>query len=290
MKYTNFTQYLYQLKHTNQTVESYVYVVERVRKEVQDIDQMTYQEVLHYFAKKHEMGVTSGSRAAALHGLKKYFDFLVESGIREDHPCKRLFIRNMKDRAVLMHDLFSSSELELLLDQPSRYEILRDRNQVILSLLIYQGLLPREISALTLDDIDLDNGLVRVKSGTRVSSRSMEMHLKQVRLFDQYLQRGRRQLNRFDRQEFVLGKLGTSIKTEDIHYLVSTFQYMFGDKRISPMIIRKSVISNWLNEKKIPLDQVQLISGQKWISSTQRYQQRDISEQRDILNKFFPLD
>lgn len=196
----------------------------------------------------------------------------------------------MKDRTVLIHDLFTSSELELLLDRQSRYENLRDRNQVIISLLIYQGLLPREITTLTIHDIDLDNGLIRVKSRPRVSARNLDMQLRQVRLFDSYLREGRQSLNRYNREEFVLGKLGTSIKTEDIHYLVSTYQYMFGEKKISPMIIRKSVISNWLNEKKIPLDQVQLISGQKWISSTQRYQQRDIAEQREILNKYFPLD
>lgn len=46
---------------------------------------------------------------------------------------------------------------------------------------------------------------------------------------------------------------------------------------------------NWLNEKKIPLEQVQLMAGHKWISSTLKYRQNDTDEQREMMNKWFPI-
>jgi hypothetical protein len=46
---------------------------------------------------------------------------------------------------------------------------------------------------------------------------------------------------------------------------------LFPHKNLNPQTIRKSVITNWLNEQKIPLEDVQLLSGQKWMSSTERY-------------------
>ncbi len=53
--------------------------------------------------------------------------------------------------------------------------------------------------------------------------------------------------------------------------------------------IRQSVIANWLNEKKLPLEQVQLMAGHRWISSTLKYRQNNIEQQRELMNKWFPL-
>ena len=76
---------------------------------------------------------------------------------------------------------------------------------------------------------------------------------------------------------------------DDIHYLVSTFKGLFPDRNLTPSSIRQSVIANWLNEKKIPLEQVQLMSGQKWISTTVKYRQNNLEEQRELMNKWFPI-
>ena len=89
--------------------------------------------------------------------------------------------------------------------------------------------------------------------------------------------------------DFVCGKLGTLISVDDIHYLVSTLKGLFPDRNLTPSNIRQSVIANWLNEKKIPLEQVQLMSGQKWISTTIKYRQNNIEEQRELMNKWFPI-
>lgn len=70
---------------------------------------------------------------------------------------------------------------------------------------------------------------------------------------------------------FILGKLGNRITVDDINYLVSTYKELFPDRNLNPGTIRQSVISNWLNEKKLPLEQVQLMSGQRWISTTVKY-------------------
>lgn len=74
-----------------------------------------------------------------------------------------------------------------------------------------------------------------------------------------------------------------------MNYLVSTYKPLFPNRNLNPQTIRQSVISNWMNEKKLLLEQVQLMAGHKWFSSTVKYRQHNIEEQRGLMNKWFPL-
>ena len=51
-----------------------------------------------------------------------------------------------------------------------------------------------------------------------------------------------------------------------------------------------SVIANWLNDRKILLEDVQLMAGHKWPSSTERYKRADLEEQHRLINEFHPLN
>ncbi len=77
--------------------------------------------------------------------------------------------------------------------------------------------------------------------------------------------------------------------TDGIHYLIETSKGLFSDRNLTLKSIRQSVIANWLNEKKLPLEKVQLLVGHKWISSTAIYHQTSVDEQRELINGFHPL-
>jgi integrase/recombinase XerD len=63
-----------------------------------------------------------------------------------------------KQQDIQLQDLFTSSELEQLMERKERYESVRIRNQVAISLLIYQGLRLTEAEQLKVQDIDLEAG------------------------------------------------------------------------------------------------------------------------------------
>jgi site-specific recombinase XerD len=250
-----------------------------------------FKDVINYLNEKSKEYSNGNTKVYILNGLKKYFDYLIEIGKRDDHPCLNLQIRNQRRKEIIHQDLFTSKELELLLEREERYEDLKQRNRVVMSLLIYQGLNSAEISNLNLSHIDLDSGVIFIKASKKIGQRHIELVNKQYRLFDTYINEGRKSLHRdtIPTNAFVIGKLGTRISVDDIHYLVSTLKGLFPDRNLTPTTIRQSVIANWLNEKKIPLEQAQLMSGQKWISTTVKYRQNNIEEQRELMNKWFPI-
>ena len=190
---------------------------------------------------------------------------------------------------MIHSDLFTSAELELLMDRQERYPALRVRNQMIASILIYQGLQIGEVARLEVQHINLDTGKIYVKESRFGSRRHLEMHPKQYRIFESYINESRKALLKVETNQLIISTRGTPVGKDDIRYVVETFRSLFPDRNLNPELIRQSVISNWLNEKRFPLEQVQLMAGHKWISTTARYRQTPADEKRLIINRLHPL-
>jgi integrase/recombinase XerD len=108
----------------------------------------------------------------------------------------------------------------------------------------------------------------------------------QVALIAAYIHESRSLLTGSTETALLVGMNGKRITTDSIHYLISTLSGMIPDKRITPQIIRQSVITWWINDLKIPLEQAQLMSGHRWISSTQKYEFTNSEEDVALVNKW----
>ncbi len=184
--------------------------------------------------------------------------------------------------------MFSSEELQLLLSRENRYQYLDTRNAVLLSLLIYQGLTSEELVQLRVKDIDLDNGTVYVKASANLNRRKLELTLKQMMPLATYINDVRPELQRCNTDKLILNKLGKPISVDGIHAVTEQLKALFPDRNLNPRTIRMSVICNWLNEKKIPLEKVQELAGHKWPGTTEKYIKVDSENERELINKFFP--
>ncbi len=285
----NFERFLHKSGHTKLTVKSYVFANKIFMMDNPQPEFYNFKDIVTYLNTKHGDYKNSNTKVYILNGIKKYYDYLVEIGLRDDHPCKNFNVRNMRNKEVIHQDLFSSIELEALLSREERYADLAQKNKAVISLLIYQGLNTGELNRLKVQHIDFDKGLMFIKSSKRIGQRHLEIHPKQYRILDNYINDGRKKLVREDTDVLLLGKLGTPTTSDDVHYLVSTFKGLYPERNLNPTTIRKSVIANWLNEKKLPLEQIQIMSGQKWISTTANYRQNSTEEQRELMNKWFPI-
>ncbi len=289
MQVITFEQYLYQMRHSKSTVKSYLYTVRIFIGERSNALSLKYKDIINYLSEKEKAYNSPRIKKQVLPGIKKYYDYLIEIGARNDHPCRTLTIKENRNRDIILHDLFSSKELELLLDREERYSDLKLRNQVVMSLFVYQGLTVGELANLKVHHVDLDKGTIFIKDSRKNARRHLEIMPKQYRILDRYIHESRKGLMKTETDALAIGKLGTALTADDMNYLVSTYKPLFPDRNLNPQTIRQSVISNWMNEKKLPLEQVQLMAGHKWISSTVKYRQHNIEEQRELMNKWFPM-
>lgn len=278
------------LQHCSEkTVDSYMFAIDHFLKMNPKAKRYKYKDIVDYMDAITLQQPNAKYRVVILSAIKKYYDYLVMSGYREDHPCRKLNIKVNSNQAVQVQDLFSSEELQLLLSRENRYENLDTRNNVLINLLIYQGLTSDEIIRLTVRDIDLDAGTIYIKSSANLNSRRLQLLANQILLFSRYISEVRPRMLRRATDKLIITKLGKPIAVNSIHAMIEPLKPLFPDKNLNPKTIRMSVICNWLNEKKLPLEQVQALAGHKWPGTTEKYFKADSQQQRELINKFFPL-
>lgn len=280
-------QFLLQ-NYSRQTVSSYLFAINHFLKLNPKAKRYKYRNIVSYMDEISKRQSNSKYRVVILSAIKKYYDYLVMNGYRNDHPCKRLNIKVNSNQAIQVQDLFSSSELQLLLERENRYKHLDVRNNVLLSLLIYQGLTSDEIIRLNVKDVDLDNGTVYIKASANLNKRTMNLVPRQMILFFNYLQETRLEMLRCKTEKLIITKLGKPITVGGIHGMIDPLRALFPDRKLNPQTIRMSVICNWLNEKNISLERAQELAGHKWPGTTEKYIKVNSSHQREMINRYFP--
>jgi len=288
---TTFRAYLFAQHHTTSTIKSYQFIISKYLAEHPNADTYNYREVFEYvksyifrFSQRPNMALIQAA-------LKKYYDYLIHIGKLENHPCRGLFLKQ-RSKPLIHQDLFTFSELERLLHRTERYSMLKYRNKVLVSLLIYQGVTLNELIRIKMKHIDLDDESIMIKRTKTTNSRRLLLHHNQIDFIEKYLKMRIMIHNTkpsIENDYLLLNKLGNPITTDDSQYIIETFKFLYPERKLSPQTIRQSVIANWINEKHIPLEQVQLLAGHRWLSSTQRYKQADIAKQVELINGFHPV-
>lgn len=283
------TDYLNKSKLAPQSVENYLYTINNFLKLHPKAKRYKYQNMVDYLAGVRLQYPNIQTSIRILSAVKKYYDYLVDTGQREDHPCQTLTVKKGNDQSVQLQDLFTSMELEALMQRENRYRHLESRNKVMLSLLIYQGLTSNEIIRLEVDNIDLDMGQVYLKASSKQLRRTLPLKANQVSLFMRYINDTRPELKPKKTNKLIITKLGQPITVDSINAMVEPLQALYPDRNLNPRTIRMSVIANLLNEKRAALEEVQRFAGHKWIGTTQKYFKSNSAEQREMINRFFPL-
>lgn len=279
-----------QEKYSPHTVKVYLLDISRYLQYmgIERAERATYQDVMEYVAYLRKGYPNPGTINRMLYAVKAWYFYLITSGKRADHPCRQLKLKDARVGDVQLHDLFSSIELEKLMHRKERYEMATQRNRVVISLLIYQGLRQTEITRIRLQDIDLESGSIYVRAMIRAAARTLTLKPGQVMLFYEYINKVRPALLKTDTDRLVLTLRGTAESGTGINYLVETFKPMFPDRNLNPRTIRQSVITNLLKEGK-DLRVVQVFAGHKKISTTEKYRQSGLEELQAAIEKHHPL-
>lgn len=279
-------------KYTKASAKTYLFVITSFLNGNPHADRYTYKEIVNHFVELKKRYPNPSTRNNILAAVKRYYDFLIESGKRNDHPCKTFRIKGeniAKRTQVHFQDLFTPKELDMLLNRANRYPHLKTRNKIIISLLIFQGLTSDDLVRLDLSNIDLDNGTIYIKSAAKLNSRTLKLERVQMEWIEDYLKHSRDKLCKVVTNRFLIGHRGDPETVEGIGGMLEPLKALFPERPLNAKTIRMSVIANWLNVNKHRLEDVQEWAGHKWPSSTLRYKRQDIGEMRAKINQWHPL-
>jgi len=272
---------------SKQTIKSYLYEIEKFKKHYKNPEKLNYQELMNYVELLRK-NYNPQSIRRTIYAIKKFYDYLLETGKVKYNIAKNIKIRDGKENPLQLQELLTEKELLKLLEpRKERYKILEKRNQIILSLLVNQALLVSDIESLRIEDLDLKNAKIKVKSTGITNERILDLKAEQILLFYQYLQEDRELLEKQKTSFFLLNKLGSKITADDINYLISTYQKGF-TKKITSVKIRQSVIKQKLDNGE-NLRKVQYFAGHKHADTTEKYRETGIEALQTAINQYHPL-
>jgi len=277
-------------KYSPQTVKIYELDIRRYISYMGEerAEKASYRDIMEYTGYLRKVYHNPRTINRMLYGVKAWYFYLIKSGKREDHPCRQIKLKDARGADIQLQDLFTSIEMEKLMQRKERFEAARLRNKVIVSLLIYQGLRLTEITKLRLQDVDLEAGTLFIRAMPRAMARTLKLKTPQVMLFYNYIHELRPKLLRTGTDRLVLTLRGSAENGEGINYLIETFKPMFPERNLNARTIRQSVLTNMLKEGK-DLRFVQVFAGHKKISSTEKYRQSGIEELQRAIEKYHPL-
>lgn len=269
------------------TINKYLNFIQNKAKTAQ------YKDILQYIAhlRKNE-NLHAKTIKQCLWSVKNYYNYLLETGQREDHPCRELFLKDKIDRQIKVDGLYSTESLENYLQktQQTKDEKLRRRNEVIVSLLVYQGLTTMEICNLQIEDINLEKAEITIQPNGKNKSRILPLKAKQILLFYHYLQEDYPKLTKYLKTEnpkrLITGRLQEKATPSVLNAMINRNRPK--NERLQPIKIRQSVIANLLkkeNDTRI----VQVFAGHKRASSTIKYKQTELEILQNAINNHHPI-
>jgi site-specific recombinase XerD len=288
-----------QKKYSKSTLNSNLYLIKRFTEYYQNkAETATFKDVLNYIEYlRKNYDLSPKTLRHCLYGVKIYFNYLLEIGKRNDHPCSELFLKDKIDKQIQVDTLYNQETLEKFFEtyQIKKKKYLENRNKIIVSLLIYQALTVSEISNLEVENINLEKCEIYIKGSKEITSKSpqsrtLPLNAKQILLIYNYLEKDRIKLLKYNNKQessiFILGQYGEKINAHVISKMIN--EQKPKQEQIQPMKIRQSVIANLLkkeNDTRI----VQVFSGHKRASTTIQYKQTELEILQNAVNNFHPI-
>ncbi len=255
----------------------------------------SYTDILNYIGHLRTLRLHPKSLVNNLFCIKIYYRYLIAIGKREDHPCRHLYLQDQLNKKIPVADLYSKQTLdELLLKHKSKRAIMQRRDEVLISLLLYQAMTVQELTAINVEDVNLKEATIKAKGGCKQKARILALQASQILLLHQYLTEDREKIMRYNKQltandktALILGNTGKRIFAGSINNLINTGRAKH--EKLIPLKIRQSVIAHLLktnNNVRI----VQVFAGHKRATSTEEYQQTALEELKTVIQKLHPLE
>jgi integrase/recombinase XerC len=243
-------------------------------------------ELRSYVAALHQAGYAKSSIARKLASLRSFYRFAQRQSLADSNPAKP--IRNPRGGRKLPHFL-TDEEILKLLEAPPRNDLAGLRDRAILEVMYSAGLRVSELVGLNDEDIDFQEGLVRIRGkGRKERFGSLGKHA--IRALQEYIQRRTRSEREGDGRTSAtfVNKFGDRLTTRSIGRMLEKYIRQTGlDSRTSPHTLRHSFATHLLNAGA-DIRSVQELLGHQSLVTTQIYTHVSTSNLQEVYNRAHP--
>lgn len=286
----DFTAYLEAKNIQKKYFGRYAAQVERFKNWLQTnkdrpLENAEKKDVLDYLQYLQEtLNLSNSTRQQTLSMLQHYYTYLLQKQEIKNNPTQLIKLRGTKKK--LLPKVLSMEEMNELLDVyyhvkvrlEEEYKHIRQRNYLILSLCVYQGLNRSELEALTLGDVNLQKAIINIPAMHKSNARVLPLQALQIGIFYEYLQNSRPLFK--EQNEMLINS------KPEIQKMMKAMRKLY-PKFMELKQLRASIITYWIQTEG--LRKAQYKAGHRYISSTEEYLANDLESLKDDIEKFHPL-
>ena len=249
--------------------------------EVIDASQLNIADYLRFLEESGRSGATVSRTLAS---LKNFYAHLVSSGFLEISPVMDIRVDRGEKK---LPQILTGREIELLLAQPVCVDAKGYRDKAMLEVMYATGLRVSELIALDVDDVNLDQGVIKCSSSKKV--RIVPLYPAALRALSAYVHQVRdAMLASPDEAALFVNISGIRMSRQGFWKILKHYQQMAHiEKEITPHTLRHSFAVHLL-ENGADLGSVQELMGHCDISSTQMYTQMVNQKLKSVYDKCHP--
>lgn len=251
------------------------------KKNVLDVSQVNIREYLVHLENIGKSGATVSRSVAS---LKNFYAYLISSGFAEENPVSDVHIERGEKK---LPQILTGREIELLLAQPACVDAKGYRDKAMLELMYATGIRVSELIDLDIDDINLDQGLIKCNRSKK--NRSIPLYPAALKALKVYIRNVRSAMlaDPTERALFV-NVNGTRMSRQGFWKILKHYQEMAHiEKEITPHTLRHSFAVHLL-ENGADLGSLQELMGHCDISSTQMYTHMINQKIKSVYEKCHP--
>ncbi|WP_318515963.1 site-specific tyrosine recombinase XerD [Photobacterium leiognathi] len=209
------------------------------------------------------------SRARMVSAIRRLFQYLHREKMRDDDPSAMLVTPKLPKR--LPKDL-SEAQVDALLDAPDVNDPIELRDKAMLELLYATGLRVTELVTLTMENISLRQGVVRI-TGKGDKERLVPMGESAIDWIEQFIETGRPQLLGEKSSDVLFpSRRARQMTRQTFWHRIKHYAVLAGidAETLSPHVMRHAFATHLLNYGA-DLRVVQMLLGHSDLSTTQIY-------------------
>jgi len=237
--------YLKTLKRNASTINNYAGCLNRFfaflrKKGIADLRAVTRADIREYQAELSTATWTVHTTHKHLRAVRRLYEFLDDQGKVLMNPAVGIqmpkLVRNIPRNIMTRH------EVRKILDAPDTSLHGGIRDKTILEVFYTTGIRVAELCSLTVHDVDLLNGYLRINCGKGCKDRVVPLGKKARKYLNEYVRHVRGFLTRKTRDEralFVGERHGGELTTTRVNQIVRHYARLAGiRKRVSPHVFR----------------------------------------------------
>ncbi|MBU3004504.1 site-specific tyrosine recombinase XerD [Paraglaciecola arctica] len=226
------------------------------------------QDDLHqYLATRYDAGLSERSTSRFLSSLRSLCQYMLRQKIRSDDPLSLL--QNPKLPQSLPKTLTESEVIDLL-NAPNTEDPIQLRDKAMLEVLYATGLRVTELISLRLDQLSIQQGVVRV-TGKGNKERLVPLGEEAIDWVARFLKQGRGAILKSESDIVFPSKRGVAMTRQTFWYRIKIYSQMANiQTELSPHTLRHAFATHLLNHGA-DLRVVQMLLGHSDLSTTQIY-------------------